>query len=142
MPAADLSRLETAWNDALNAAVAYFRALHSSSGSSSWRLVSVPQSTPATPAASVREPSKVNGAGAGSSGAGSKPSSLGRISPSDVVVHRRNGKGGEVFRATVEVDCGTDVNADTFRGCLATPETRPVCAFPVVEPVRPVDPSR
>lgn len=61
------------------------------------------------------------------SGKGSRSASLGRISPSDVTVHRRNGKGGEVFRAVVDVDCGTDVNVDTFRGCLATPETRPVC---------------
>lgn len=56
-----------------------------------------------------------------------KAASVGSITSKDVVVHRRNGKGGEVFRAVVEVDCGSDVNVDTFRGCLATPETRAVC---------------
>lgn len=106
-------RLETAWHDALNASVAYFRALLSSSSSSAWKLVSGPSRSP--PAlGSVRD---VKG----------RSASLGRITPSDVTVHRRNGKGGEVFRAVVDVDCGTDVNVDTFRGCLATPETRPVC---------------
>lgn len=42
-------------------------------------------------------------------------------------MHRRTGKTGEVFRAVVEVDCGPDVNVETFRGCLVTPETRPKC---------------
>lgn len=104
-PSANI-RLETAWNEALTNAVSYCRALLSSSGSSSWKLVS------------------------GSTGPTSRDSStatLGRVTNSDVTVHRRNGKGGEVFRAVVEVDCGTDVNVDTFRSCLATPETRPVC---------------
>lgn len=54
-------------------------------------------------------------------------SSLGQIQATDVLVYRRSGKGGEVYRATVEVDCGHDVSVDTFRGCLATPETRPMC---------------
>ncbi|KAI9632439.1 uncharacterized protein MKK02DRAFT_30252 [Dioszegia hungarica] len=40
-------------------------------------------------------------------------------------VSRRKGKMGEVYRAVAEVECGTDVSVDTFRGCLATPETRP-----------------
>ncbi|BEI90231.1 uncharacterized protein CcaverHIS019_0303010 [Cutaneotrichosporon cavernicola] len=108
----DGSRLETAWHDALNSSVAYFRALLSSSSSSAWKLVSGPPRPPPT-SGSVRD-------GKGRS------ASLGRITPSDVTIHRRNGKGGEVFRAVVDVDCGTDVNVDTFRGCLATPETRPV----------------
>jgi hypothetical protein len=54
-------------------------------------------------------------------------STLRRISASDVAVHRRSGKGGEVYRAVVEVECGPDVGIDTFRGCLVTPETRPLC---------------
>jgi hypothetical protein len=105
------ARLETAWNDALNTSVSYFRALLSSSGSSAWKLVSGPVQSPAP---TVRASSKTAQA-------------LGRVSASDVVVHRRNGNGGEVFRAVAEVDCGSDVNADTFRGSLATPETRAVC---------------
>ncbi|WOO79509.1 uncharacterized protein LOC62_02G003032 [Vanrija pseudolonga] len=103
-------RLESAWNEALNSSVAYFRALLSSSGSSAWKPVSVPPQGSAGP---VRDPTKA------------RPTALGRITASDVVVHRRNGKSGEVFRAVVDVDCGTDVNIDTFRVCLATPETRP-----------------
>lgn len=108
-------RLETAWIEALNNSVSYFRALLSSSGSSAWKRVS---SNPATPGSPVRETS---------GSAKGKATSLGSITTKDVVVHRRNGKGGEVFRAVVEVDCGSDVNVDTFRGCLATPETRAVC---------------
>ena len=107
-------RLETAWNEALNNSVVYFRALLSSSGSSAWKLVSAPSPSPA---------STVRGSSAKAA------QTLGRVSPSDVAVHRRNGKGGEVFRAVVEVDCGSDINADTFRGSLATPETRAVCEF-------------
>lgn len=94
--------------------MSYIRALLSSSGSAAWKLVSAAPSTPPSP---VR-PSLNNGA---------RLSSLGKITANDVVVHRRNGKGGEVFRAVVEVDCGSDINVDTFRGSLATPETRPVC---------------
>lgn len=58
-----------------------------------------------------------------------KACSLGSIRASDVVVHRRAGKSGEVFRAVVEVDCGPDVTVETFRGCLVTPEARPRCEF-------------
>lgn len=114
-PSADIvqRRLETAWNDALNNSIAYFRALLSSSGSSAWKLVSGPTSSPAS---TVRAAS-LKGA----------PTGLGRVVAGDVVVHRRHGKGGEVFRAVVEVDCGSDINADTFRGGLTTPETRAVC---------------
>lgn len=113
--AADASRLETAWIEALNNSVSYFRALLSSSGSSAWKRVSSNSAPPGSP---VRE---------ASGSAKGKATSLGSITTKDVVVHRRNGKGGEVFRAVVEVDCGSDVNVDTFRGCLATPETRAVC---------------
>ena len=55
-----------------------------------------------------------------------KACNLGTISASNVVVHRRTGKTGEVFRAVVEVDCGPEVNVETFRGCLLTPESRPI----------------
>lgn len=60
-------------------------------------------------------------------GSSSAECSVGKISAKDILVHRRPGKGGEVYRAMVEVDCGTDVSVDTFRGCLVTPETRPSC---------------
>ena len=52
---------------------------------------------------------------------------LGSISATDVKVFRRSGRGGEVFRAVAEVDCGPDVGIEDFRGCLVTPETRPMC---------------
>ena len=58
---------------------------------------------------------------------GGKHQKLGNISASDVRVCRRSGKNGEVFRAVVEVDCGPDVGIEDFRGCLVTPETRPMC---------------
>jgi hypothetical protein len=59
----------------------------------------------------------------------SKSRKIGSISANDVRVHRRTGKHGEVFRAVAEVDCGPDVGIEDFRGCLVTPETRPMCKF-------------
>ena len=51
---------------------------------------------------------------------------LGVLKASDVAVHRRSGKTGEVYRAVAEVDCGPEVDVETFRGCLLTPEARPL----------------
>lgn len=107
-------RLEAAWTEALTSSLTYFRALLSSSTSSSWKPVSV---LPLTASTTARDEGLSQSLG----------SSLGKISASDVTVHRRAAKGGEVFRAVVEVDCGPDVNVDTFRGCLVTPETRSSC---------------
>lgn len=109
-------RLEAAWNDTLSSSLSYFRALLSSSGSSAWKPVQV---LPLTASTTARDQGQSKSQG----------SSLGRCTASDVVVHRRSGKSGEVYRAVVEVDCGSDVGVDTFRGCLATPETRPICEF-------------
>ena len=106
-------RLEAAWQDALNSSLSYFRALLSSSTSSAWKPVAV---LPLTESTTAHDTGKSHA---------SSSSSLGRITPNKVAVHRRNGKGGEVYRAVVDVDCGTDVSTDTFRGCLVTPETRP-----------------
>ncbi|KAL7418550.1 hypothetical protein Q5752_007008 [Cryptotrichosporon argae] len=92
----DGTKLEAAWNDSLAAAQTYFRALLSSSGSASWKLVSVLPLTASTTARDSGESSIKS------------TSSLGRISAGDVVVHRREGKTGEVYRAVVEVDCGQD----------------------------------
>jgi hypothetical protein len=109
------ARLEAAWTDALTSSLSYFRALLSSSPSSSWKPVSV---LPLTESSTARD--------GGKSHAGSS-SALGRITANEVVIHRRPGKNGEVYRAVVEVDCGADVSVDTFRGCLVTPETRSNC---------------
>ncbi|WWC68792.1 uncharacterized protein I206_102727 [Kwoniella pini CBS 10737] len=109
----DGSKLEAAWHEALATSLTYFRALLSSSSSSAWKPVSV---LPLTASTTAKDTGKST----------AKGSSLGKIDASQVVVHRRNGKSGEVYRAVVEVDCGSDVSIDTFRGCLVTPETRPV----------------
>ncbi|OCF45073.1 hypothetical protein I317_01125 [Kwoniella heveanensis CBS 569] len=109
----DGSKLEAAWHEALTTSLTYFRALLSSSSSAAWKPISV---GPLTPSTVARDTGKSI----------AKGSSLGRINASQVHVHRRSGKGGEVYRAVVEVDCGSDVSVDTFRGCLVTPETRPL----------------
>ncbi|ORX36309.1 hypothetical protein BD324DRAFT_628256 [Kockovaella imperatae] len=109
----DGSKLQLAWAETLKTAVGYFRALHASSTSSSWKPVQVPLITGAN--------------GLPESGQSSRSSStLSRISAENVVVHRRSGKLGEVYRAVVEMDCGPDINVDSFRGSLVTPQTRPV----------------
>ncbi|KAK8861436.1 hypothetical protein IAR55_002255 [Kwoniella newhampshirensis] len=108
----DGSKLGAAWTEALTSSLTYFRALLSSSSSTAWKPVSV---LPLTASATARDSGK----------SVAKGSSIGKIDASQVRVHRRSGKGGEVFRAVVEVDCGSDVSVDTFRGCLVTPETRP-----------------
>lgn len=107
-------RLGAAWAEALNSSLSYCKALLASSSSSSWRPVQV---LPLTASTVARD----------SGGTSSKTSSLGALSAGDVQVSRRKGKMGEVYRAVAEVECGTDVSVDTFRGCLATPETRPQC---------------
>lgn len=107
-------RLEASWNEALSSSLAYFRALLASSSSSSWKSVKV---LPLTSSSIARDDGQSS----------SKGSSIGRISAGDVKVSRRTGKTGEVFRAVVDLECGGDVSVDTFRGCLATPETRPTC---------------
>ena len=107
-------RLEAAWHDALSSALSYCRALLSSSTSSAWKPVSV---LPLTESSTAHD----------SGGSHAKGSSLGPIHANEVIVHRRSGKAGEIYRATVEVDCGSDVSVDTFRGCLATPEARLTC---------------
>nr|XP_019050191.1 hypothetical protein I302_00616 [Kwoniella bestiolae CBS 10118]OCF29121.1 hypothetical protein I302_00616 [Kwoniella bestiolae CBS 10118] len=109
----DGSKLEAAWHESLSTSLTYFRALLSSSSSSAWKPVSV---LPLTASTTAKDTGKSTARG----------SSLGKIDASQVVVHRRNGKSGEVYRAVVEVDCGSDVSIDTFRGCLVTPETRPM----------------
>ncbi|WWC60113.1 uncharacterized protein I303_102677 [Kwoniella dejecticola CBS 10117] len=109
----DGSKLEAAWHESLSASLTYFRALLSSSSSSAWKPVSV---LPLTASTTANDSGKSAAHG----------STLGRIDASQVTVHRRNGKAGEVYRAVVEVDCGSDVSIDTFRGCLVTPETRPM----------------
>ena len=109
-------RLEAAWTDALSGSLAYFRALLSSSTSSSWKPVQV---LPLTASSTARDSGLSRAEGA----------TIGKITAEEVVVHRRSGKGGDVYRAMVEVDCGPDVSVDTFRGCLVTPETRPRCEF-------------
>ncbi|WVF66861.1 hypothetical protein IAT40_001604 [Kwoniella sp. CBS 6097] len=109
----DGSKLEAAWHEALATSLTYFRALLSSSNSAAWKPISV---GPLTPSTVARDTGKSI----------AKGSSLGKIDASQVHVHRRSGKGGEVYRAVVEVDCGSDVSVDTFRGCLVTPETRPM----------------
>ncbi|WWC87689.1 uncharacterized protein L201_002581 [Kwoniella dendrophila CBS 6074] len=109
----DGSKLEAAWHESLSTSLTYFRALLSSSASSAWKPVSV---LPLTASTTARDSGKSTARG----------SNLGKIDASQVIVHRRNGKAGEVYRAVVEVDCGSDVSIDTFRGCLVTPETRPM----------------
>ncbi len=110
----DCLRLDAAWHEALSSALSYFRALLSSANSSSWKPVSV---LPLTASTTARDSGDSRG----------RDSALGQVHANDVAVHRRSGKNGEVYRATVEVECGSDVSVDTFRGCLATPETRPLC---------------
>ncbi|WVQ79038.1 hypothetical protein IAT38_001130 [Cryptococcus sp. DSM 104549] len=109
----DGSKLEAAWYESLSTSLTYFRALLSSHSSSAWKPVSV---LPLTASSTAHDTGKSSARG----------SSLGKIEASDVVVHRRSGKAGEVYRAVVEVECGSDVSVDTFRGCLVTPETRPM----------------
>ncbi|WWD08843.1 hypothetical protein V865_006957 [Kwoniella europaea PYCC6329] len=109
----DGSKLEAAWHESLSTSLTYFRALLSSSSSSAWKPVSV---LPLTASTTAKDAGKSTARG----------SSLGKIDASQVIIHRRNGKSGEVYRAVVEVDCGSDVSIDTFRGCIVTPETRPM----------------
>ncbi|WVR03981.1 hypothetical protein IAU60_000980 [Kwoniella sp. DSM 27419] len=109
----DGSKLEAAWLESLSTSLTYFRALLSSSSSQAWKPVSV---LPLTASTTARDTGKSVARG----------TSLGKITADQVHVHRRSGKGGEVYRAVVEVDCGSDVSVDTFRGCLSTPETRPM----------------
>ncbi|WVO18047.1 hypothetical protein L204_105745 [Cryptococcus depauperatus] len=96
------------WRDALDSSLNYLKALLISSSSSSWKPVSV--------------------ASASSNGSSSKlpkfSNGLGTVLASDVLVHRRSDKYGDVYRAVAEVDCGSDISIDAFRGCLVTPETR------------------
>ncbi|TYJ58802.1 hypothetical protein B9479_000638 [Cryptococcus floricola] len=102
----DGSKLQAAYHDALQTSYGYFKALHNSADSASWKPVSLPES--------------VTGVGRPSSSA----KGLGKAQAENVAVHRRTSKYGDVYRATVEVDCGSDISVDTFRGCLVTPETR------------------
>lgn len=103
--------MEAAWHDTLNASLTYFKALLASS--SSWKPVQV---LPLTASTTAHD--------SGTSEA--KACHLGALKASDVAVHRRSGKTGEVYRAVAEVECGPDVNVETFRGCLSTPESRPI----------------
>lgn len=100
------ARLEAAYHHALQSSLSFFKALHSSTTSTAWKPVSLPQPT-----------QKRN----------KQTTGLAKVDLADVAVHRRSGKHGDVYRATVDVDCGSDISVDTFRGCLATPETRPLC---------------
>lgn len=113
---ADMERLEAAWHDALASSLSYFRALLQSSNSSAWKPVQVLPLTSSTTAHDAPSPS-------------TSQRKLGSISAGDVKVCRRSGKNGEVFRAVAEVDCGPDVGIEDFRGCLVTPETRPMCTL-------------
>ena len=110
-PVAD-SRLQAAWSETLKIAVGYFRALLASSNSSAWRPVQV---LPLTASTTAQD-----------SGTSRSTSSLGQITAEQVVIHRRSGRAGEVYRAVVEVECGPDISVDSFRGCLVTPQTRPL----------------
>lgn len=115
----ELGRLEAAWHEALSSSLSYFRALLQSSNSSSWKAVQVLPLTSSTTAHDSATPLPSS----------SKKRKLGHVSASDVRVHRRSGKHGEVFRAVLDVDCGPEVGIEDFRGCLVTPETRPACEF-------------
>jgi hypothetical protein len=111
-------RLEAAWHNALSESLTYFRALLASSDSTAWKPLAI---LPLTASTTASDSGKSR----------SKDGSLGRISASDVQVHRRSGKGGEVFRAVVECDAGEDVDPESFLGTLTTPEIRPHCELAI-----------
>jgi hypothetical protein len=127
---ADLSpSLNQAWESALTKAVAEFKHLVASAGSKSWKLVqpgsgsTTPQvnatkSPPASPiAAGYPFPDLTNAAKAPRT--------------SDVVVHRRSGKTGDTYRATLEVPLSyfgeRGISIETFARAINTPEAWTQC---------------
>ncbi|GHJ89029.1 hypothetical protein NliqN6_5431 [Naganishia liquefaciens] len=119
----DGSTLNQAWESALTKAVAEFKHLVSSAGSKSWKLVqpgsgsTTPQpptakSPPTSPIAGYPFPDLTNAAKAPRT--------------SDVVVHRRSGKTGDTYRATLEVPLSyfgeRGISIETFARAINTPE--------------------
>jgi hypothetical protein len=114
-----IDRQLESFEDTLSTATSYLKALIASSSSKAWKLVPPPSGTN-----SAHQP-----AGAASSSSSPK----GRhsaVDPSTVVVHRRSAKGGDVWRASVEVDCRgrrDDWSSEGVRAVLGTPEARAGC---------------
>jgi hypothetical protein len=100
----DTFRLRASWAASLNEAEASFRSLSSSGGT--WQRVPAPKRE-----SSINSPTS--------------PTPSGSRDASDVLMHRRPGKRGDVYRIVLEVDPDTTLsNLDAWRAVLTTPELR------------------
>lgn len=139
------SRQQEAYVSALQTSASYFRALLSSSSSKAWKPIAIPSSSTSGTAPASLGPSAQATAAAAASRKGKEPASSSGLDPANVVVHRRSGKTGEVYRATLELpiknsEAGPDgkkpkaeseYTTEGFRAVLATAEIRALCELPL-----------
>ncbi|PWN50029.1 hypothetical protein IE53DRAFT_369263 [Violaceomyces palustris] len=152
MDGASLAKTKAQWEAALQAAYETFRSLLADSSSKSWKQVPHPNGPPSQPSTLSRA-SGASAAGAASSkgkGKDSAPSSsainsrlagmpssdlptedgrtfpfkLGSIKTENVVIHRRSGKGSEIFRAVADVPFEGTPDLFAFQSLLQTPDAR------------------
>lgn len=135
-------RQQAAYLSALQTSADYFRALLSSSSSKAWKPLAVPASntnigqTPPSSSSFANPAPPTLGSRKGKEPASSSSS----LDASNVIVHRRSGKTGEVYRATLELPLGQDgrgldgrrtgreeFSTEGFRAVLATSEIRTLC---------------
>lgn len=143
------NRQQEAYISALQTSATYFRALLSSSSSKAWKPITIPS---ANGSGSTAGPPQVGPSAqaaaalvAAASRKGKEPATSSGLDPNNVVVHRRSGKTGDVYRATLEVpvrgELGPDgksvkneseYSSEGFRAVLATAEVRALCESLVV----------
>ena len=100
--------MKESWSSALNNALASFRSLLTSSSSSSWKRVAVTK----------------DGAANGLDIKGKSP--LGYIpEASDVALHRKSTKSGEIYRAILDIPADDQLaDLDLWKAIFNTPELR------------------
>lgn len=124
--------LNQAWETALTKAVSEFKHLVASAGSKSWKLVHSGSgaNTPTTTSHTKAPPSTALPAAGYPFPDVSSPKAP---RPSDVVVHRRTGKTGDTYRATLELPMSyfgeKGISIDTFARAINTPEAWTQCKF-------------
>ncbi|CDZ97996.1 START-like domain [Phaffia rhodozyma] len=147
-PQSDGQKLLESYTSTLHTSTAYFRALLASSSSQSWKKVTLPNgSSSSSPSSSsystvASSTSSTIGTGTGAAVGSSAGTSIGgpsssasgkarSLSEGAVQLHKRSVKGGEVWRAMLEVETGEDddegLQAEAFRALLGTAEVR--CAW-------------
>jgi hypothetical protein len=137
-------RQQEAYISALQTSATYFRALLSTASSKAWKPITIPSASgsgsTAGPSSSGPSAQAAAASVAAASRKGKEPATSSGLDPANVVVHRRSGKTGDVYRATLDVpvrgELGPDgkrvkgegeYTSEGFRAVLATAEVRALC---------------